>query len=968
MEKERTDEIQTVLDECHEMSGKDLESLSFSLSKLHDLIKLKQQHAGGMKDKITDTDIDRQRMKEDDDVLMLELSSSLIQLDTVRIGSLSEKRIQDQVDACLDLCGYRSSFVAAVQIIKENSGSSTHTLLLDNDDYGRKTTKASPSSIISSMHTTRRLLLNIEESKYQLSNSVILLEEYIAAWKMPLPSAVQNGKVAIDNAVKLFVNLVTLLPSQLANACHKCEIALPSWVTKPKYYTRLVECAAFMVHSSAKMQDMHIGATESYLANLVQKLVHLGMLDCISSGMYRFWRHANTHANESINQSTDAMNVLKNACLTITSPRQNASLLCSIIKYLISQVEIYSDAMTAQETVVICRTQCMPFLNQIWLPVLNESSSMVRDVFVQVAIMSPSPTMDVGAQKLLARCVVELIASCSGSCDDSDDSDLDDDSAHDEKCGYLMKHLAEVAMVWSESPFVNKVDNSQQRHISFFILYAIEFMEKNSDCPLQQMAIQELIPGVSNRLKVSEASCRVDGMKVAEQLAPILGQTLKFEELDGARDSNEPNHSTIEIDAGNKLTENEPRKIDRGRKSRSKKKDNRRRPQSKEIDPDEEYFSDESDDSVSTSNDTSGDNDSVYSSDSDWDEEGLLKMVIHDDEEDLRVVTRPKYLRECLDLLRSDGDDHETVCKHIVALQELPCLIRDLPPDLSDLASSLTRDLLHKDNKFDLPNFAELRWEALCALAACDFAAVEYLQGEVFGTDMSLDKRIDILQVIKNTANQLSGQAHLDKIRSDQKIDVSLTKVAGKRSLVSDDLIQKSMRNITTMAEGSMLDSKTRRWGKGRRSIANKSVKNSFGPVAAKFFYPLLKGFSDSKHNEILWGGESGGMLLSHLLIALSVLVDSSGLHPGTAILAQDLFEISWSFFAAENGEVRRAVLIAFATCLPCLPEDYILRNVISQKLITQALQQTAAFDSSAQCRLLASTIVNGLTRSITHG
>jgi len=46
MEKERTDEIQAVLDECHEMSGKDLESLSFSLSKLHDLLKLKQQHAG----------------------------------------------------------------------------------------------------------------------------------------------------------------------------------------------------------------------------------------------------------------------------------------------------------------------------------------------------------------------------------------------------------------------------------------------------------------------------------------------------------------------------------------------------------------------------------------------------------------------------------------------------------------------------------------------------------------------------------------------------------------------------------------------------------------------------------------------------------------------------------------------------------------------------------------------------------
>jgi len=44
-----------------------------------------------------------------------------------------------------------------------------------------------------------------------------------------------------------------------------------------------------------------------------------------------------------------------------------------------------------------------------------------------------------------------------------------------------------------------------------------------------------LVIGVTNRLKVSEKSIRQDGMMVAEKLAPLLGQNLKFDELDGTR-------------------------------------------------------------------------------------------------------------------------------------------------------------------------------------------------------------------------------------------------------------------------------------------------------------------------------------------------------------------------------------------------------------------------------------------------
>ena len=68
----------------------------------------------------------------------------------------------------------------------------------------------------------------------------------------------------------------------------------------------------------------------------------------------------------------------------------------------------------------------------------------------------------------------------------------------------------------------------------------------------QQNVLQELIQGVTNRLKVSEESVRIDGMQIGERIAPILGQSLKFDELDGLRDEDVDDE---EFDTSNKQTD-----------------------------------------------------------------------------------------------------------------------------------------------------------------------------------------------------------------------------------------------------------------------------------------------------------------------------------------------------------------------------------------------------------------------------
>jgi hypothetical protein len=285
-------EFHALVEECRKMAAKDLDSLSLSLSKLHANLENIQEEL--FQDNSPRKPISINKHNDDQ---MLDYAMSLLQLNIVRIGSCSERLIQDQIDACLDLCGCRTSFMAAMKIIKGNSDSSGDITLVENEARAENPIASSPSSIIASIHTTRRLLLTttIGESQselqlqLQLPKGSLLLKEFVAAWKQSAPSSIQNDKVSIDNATKSFVNLVSLLPNQVVNACHKCKLALPSWVMKSKYYARLVECATFMAHDCKKSisADIDIGGvsiSEIYLGNLVQKLVHLGMLDCLSSG------------------------------------------------------------------------------------------------------------------------------------------------------------------------------------------------------------------------------------------------------------------------------------------------------------------------------------------------------------------------------------------------------------------------------------------------------------------------------------------------------------------------------------------------------------------------------------------------------------------------------------------------------------------------------------------------------------
>lgn len=153
---------------------------------------------------------------------------------------------------------------------------------------------------------------------------------------------------------------------------------------------------------------------------------------------------------------------------------------------------------------------------------------------------------------------------------------------------------------------------------------------------------------------------------------------------------------------------------------------------------------------------------------------------------------------------------------------------------------------------------------------------------------------------------------------------------------------------------------KTRRWGSKSKRSKPRVVKNEFANLSPLFFYPLIQGFAESKHNEILWGGDNGGRLLSNLLITLSTFVENAANHPGTSTMAADLFEISWSFNQAKNPEVRLSVLVSLATSFPHLTPDYMMRIICIEHL-PRHLQQIQHYDPNGDCRQIATWMLGSI-------
>ncbi|GFH56044.1 hypothetical protein CTEN210_12520 [Chaetoceros tenuissimus] len=894
------DEFLSKLEQIHHQSSKDPEKFTNSLKDLHLYLKEQRTHMDESSDKDT----------------YIEFASFILEIHVLRIGSSLEREIQSIIDECLNVCGYNETFRAAISLLKECK-------LVSEKDVDRKR-----FILENVLYTIKRILLTEAQNEQFINVAVDII----------------GLKIFDRHAYTTCVDIISQLPSLISNACFEVKIQLPLWIQKAKYYSRVVYCA---LHNIFYANDIETSLSMEYAKCLVQKLVHLGMLEFVISGVHHFQLFVMKHESNHNQRIEDGISFISEIYTSLHSPRYVASLLCANIRHVIThQVELIGNKMGLEEVKSICTNDCIPLLEEIWLPILCRS--MIRDSFLDIAILAPSLTIEVEYQKIFVMCVVLMLSKVQmEQVEYSDDSSDEEDYAkpmdtcnnnHEEVLGNC---LLQVAVIWSGATFVNDVDETRQRHVTLFILYSINQLKQSKTITMTE-AIQELTIGVSNRLKVLEAS-RVDGMFVAEAIANHLGQSLHFDELDPYREG---------CSGSAKLEESFEENKRATAHDKPKKKNYCRKVTQTIIDPDEEY--DSCDDS-STISDSSEDSD--YSSDSEWDEdEFIASSNINDDETDLHVVAKPRYLRDCLELLQANGDDHETMCKHHVAFEELPKLVRNQPPDLSDFGISLVNEVFRNENKFDIENFSHLCLDALSSLAVHDERCVAKIQEVVFAQDFSIGKRIDALQVLNHAAYELSGQLKMDETKKEPRHSSSLLPKTRRKG---EAIISQNLSNLK-LEQGNVEFSKSRRWRQGRPK-ETVSVRNTFGPRSPYFFYPLMKGFKESKDNTFLWGGENGGILLTQLINTLSNFIYASGFHPNSKVMANDLFELVWPLQFAENPQVRRSILSASLCCLPHLPEEIVVGSILSRPEVLKHLQNTSKKDGDTECRQLSTAILHGL-------
>ena len=926
--------------QCLRAASIDQASLLKALCDLSDCLQHHNKETDSQhsitREKISDGDQNNNDLPDDNDDENIEetnreIVSYLLQLNLVRTGdrlSMTQETIQNQIDECLDLCGLRISFLVAVEMIHTASSKRSAT-----DDTLKLT-----SCLLASCRLVSRYLIHNktnDEEEIRGHRLQLFLKEFFYndddkfSTRHIKTSSMSLFDLRMEKQVLHFVNnIVVLLPSQIANAFYSCKLKLPHWATRPNLFAQLVETSAFAATLSCKTSERlesHNNSVElCYFANLLEVLLRHGSSDNVCVGLYKFWKRVQSRRSCHSDELKRMKSTLQLGTTNLTSPRSCTSLLNAAIKKVISELEIYPTKITRSDAKELCSKECIPFLNDISTYILLNDSN--RDMIINKLVFSPSTSGDPGEQKLITRCIVDLLAKCTMDKGTNDKSHNKEGINSDRTI--ILKHLIEVVNRWNETLFINETDSFQQRHVSSFILDAMDYMEKGADNTYQETVIQSLVVGITNRLDVSEISIRQDGMMIAEKLAPILGQELQFDELDSIRDEGfhleKDGISTLDI-------QDKPMKPKSQRKKAKKS--------SVDIDPDE-YLSDEScaiNEGESISDSISNSSSDVTScNDSEWGDENIIPLALSDNEEDLRPVPKPIYLQECLTLLQGTMDDHDAKYMQDVALTEIESIVRDLPPDLNELAALLTKELIFVENKYNLPSFSKHRWEGLCALAACaPTSVIPCLQNEVFA-DVSLEVRLEALEIMKYASWELCGQIELNKWRHDK-----------------DRLIDHSQSLV------KLTENNTRRWRRGVQAI--KSVENKFGEVAPLFFYPLLQGFVESKLNQRLWGGENGGRLLSSLLVTLSTFVDCSGMHPGTSILSSDLFEITWSFHKAQNPEVRRAVLFSIATCIPYLNSDALVKIIYNDRILHELLR-IKDLDSNSECRQIASMILGTLS------
>jgi hypothetical protein len=221
-----------------------------------------------------------------------------------------------------------------------------------------------------------------------------------------------------------------------------------------------------------------------------------------------------------------------------------------------------------------------------------------------------------------------------------------------------------IASLWGNKYFLSKGNYKMIEYLTQALLLALDRIDKlaleySGDIPIS-LSIS-LCNGISSYFESNDKAVRVKGMLVATKYSTIMGNPIKFDELQ------EYNISEDTKNSDNLGTIN-----------------------------------------VQTNDGSTSDSSSENDNESDFEAYDLEEELDNPD-----LVIRSTYLISCLEMLQLSTEAHD---KHKSALVSIPSIVDNNPADLHDLSGPLTAELLRLTNLFNIDNFDNLRNCAILSL------------------------------------------------------------------------------------------------------------------------------------------------------------------------------------------------------------------------------------------------------------
>ncbi|XP_022092323.1 telomere length regulation protein TEL2 homolog [Acanthaster planci] len=330
------------------------------------------------------------------------------------------------------------------------------------------------------------------------------------------------------------------------------------------------------------------------------------------------------------------------------------------------------------------------------------------------------------------------------------------------------------------------------------------------------------------------------------------------------------------------------------------------------------------------------------SQDNDLDSDDDLEP--YDMSEDVKTsqVQTPMYIRDCIEGLHAKENRELTETSLKVAEK----LARSKPDNLPEVCVEFLQVLLHLEDIYEIDDFMVLRHSAMVAATVlCPIQASQYLTTEFYDRNYNIRQRLDVLEVLAAAAQELSQPLEATAPCSGiQKPRRPLTQAAPNPSEEAEhwrDIVQKR------------IESKTRRFAKGRSTPAPIPIASRFAPVAGYFFFPLLKSYDSNLNTMDMMGDDF--LLLGRMLYTLGIVVHAAQHAPICRQMAVSLLELVWTLRYHTEVFVRQALMFAVSMVILSMPSHLLISDLQDEMLECKLwLEDIVGKDPNAECRDLA--------------